>query len=169
MVCTPEPAGTWPTLLESSTSPRGPLMLMLSQRLTTDMAMDIPTMDWDILATGTDTPPAPTTMARGPLMLSLSLTMDTALSDTTDSDMEATDTATPGPTMVDTATTARGLLMPRLTLPTKWLPVTMWPMPTPLDTPTTWESSPESLTATTASPPTLDMDTLTLVNFLLTK
>merc|ERR1719242_1233888 len=129
MVCTPEPAGTWPTLLESSTSPRGPLMLMLSQRLTTD----------------------------------------TALSDTTDSDMEATDTATPGPTMVDTVTTARGLLMPRLTLPTKWLPVTMWPMPTPLDTPTTWESSPECLTATTASPPTLDMDTLTLVNFLLTK
>merc|ERR1711936_1498334 len=153
MVCTPEPAGTWPTLLEASTSPRGPLMLMLSQRLTTGM----------------DTPPAPTSMARGPLMLSLSLTMDTALSDTTDSDMEATDTATPGPTMVDTATTARGLLMPRLTLPTKWLPVTMWPMPTPLDTPTTWESSPESLTATTASPPTLDMDTLTLVNFLLTK
>merc|ERR1719361_2911499 len=98
-------------------------------------------------------------MARGPLMLSLSLTMDTALSDTTDSDMEAT----------DTATTARGLLMPRLTLPTKWLPVTMWPMPTPLDIPTTWESSPECLTATTASPPTLDMDTLTLVNFLLTK
>merc|ERR1719150_3414939 len=129
MVCTPEPAGTWPTLLESSTSPRGPLMLMLSQ----------------------------------------SLTMDTALSDTTDSDMEATDTATPGPTMVDTATTARGLLIPRLTLPTKWLPVTMWPMPTPLDTPTTWESSPECLTATTASPPTLDTDTLTLVNFLLTK
>merc|ERR1712223_1578300 len=152
MVCTPEPADTWPTLPESSTSPRGPLMLMLSQRLTTDM----------------DTPPAPTTMARGPLMLSLSLTMDTALSDTTDSDMEATDTATPGPTM-DTATTARGLLMPRLTLPTKWLPVTMWPMPTPLDPPTTWESSPECLTATTASPPTLDMDTLTLVNFLLTK
>merc|ERR1712079_944427 len=98
--------------------------------------------------------------------LSLSLTMDTALSDTTDSDMEATDT--PGPTM-DTVTTARGLLMPRLTLPTKWLPVTMWPMPTPLDTPTTWESSPECLTATTASPPTLDTDTLTLVNFLLTK
>merc|ERR1711936_1323680 len=126
MVCTPEPAGTWPTLLESSTSPRGPLMLMLSQRLTTDMAMDIPTMDWDILATGTDTPPAPTTMARGPLM-------------------------------------------PSLTLPTKWLPVTMWPMPTPLDTPTTWESSPECLTATTASLPTLDTDTLTLVNFLLTK
>merc|ERR550517_33987 len=92
-------------------------MLMLSQRLTTDM--DIPTTDWDILATGTDTPPAPTTMARGPLMLSLSLTMDTALSDTTDSDMEATDTATPGPTMVHTVTTARGLLMPRLTLPTK--------------------------------------------------
>merc|ERR1711936_232709 len=154
MVCTPEPAGMWPTLPESSTSPRGPLMLMLSQRLTTDMDMDIPTTDWDILATGTDTPPAPTTMARGPLMLSLSLTMDTALSDTTDSDMEATDTATPGPTMVDTATTAttaRGLLMPRLTLPTKW------PMPTPLDTPTTWESSPECLTATTASPPTLDM------------
>merc|ERR550517_614604 len=114
MVCTPEPAGTWQTLPESSTSPRGPLMLMLSQRLTTDMA-------------------------------------------------------TPGPTMVHTATTARGLLMPRLTLPTKWLPVTMWPMPTPLDTPTTWESSPECLTATTASPPTLDMDTLTLVNFLLTK
>merc|ERR1711953_645769 len=53
MVCTPEPAGTWQTLPESSTSPRGPLML------------------------------------------SLSLTMDTALSDTTDSDMEATDTATP--------------------------------------------------------------------------
>merc|ERR1712223_478571 len=156
MVCTPEPAGTWQTLPESSTSPRGPLMLMLSQRLTTDMDMDIPTTDWDILATATDTPPAPTTMARGPLMLSLSLTMDTALSDT------------PGPTM-DTATTARGLLMPRLTLPTKWLPVTMWPMPTPLDTPTTWESSPECLTATTASPPTLDMDTLTLVNFLLTK
>merc|ERR1719195_504345 len=129
MVCTPEPAGTWQTLLESSTSPRGPLMLMLSQRLTTDMDMDIPTTDWDMLATGT---------------------------------------ATPGPTM-DTATTARGLLMPRLTLPTKWLPVTMWPMPTPLDTPTTWESSPECLTATTASPPTLDMDTLTLVNFLLTK
>merc|ERR1719192_1073685 len=127
MVCTPEPAGTWQTLPESSTSPRGPLML------------------------------------------SLSLTMDTALSDTADSDMEATDTATPGPTMVDTATTARGLLMPRLTLPTKWLPVTMWPMPTPLDTPTTWESSPECLTATTASPPTLDTDTLTLVNFLLTK
>merc|ERR550532_1376089 len=76
MVCTPEPAGTWPTLLESSTSPRGPLMLMLSQRLTTDMDMDIPTTDWD---------------------------------------MEATDTATPGPTM-DTVTTARGLLMPRLTL-----------------------------------------------------
>merc|ERR1711936_114280 len=96
MVCTPEPAGTWQTLLESSTSPRGPLMLMPSQRLTTDMDMDIPTTDWDILATGTDTPPAPTTMARGPLMLSLSLTMDTALSDTTDSDMEATDTATPG-------------------------------------------------------------------------
>merc|ERR1719242_2809022 len=165
MVCTPEPAGTWPTLLESSTSPRGPLML--SQRLTMDM--DIPTTDWDILATGTDTPPAPTSMARGPLTLSLSLTMDTALSDTTDSDMEATDTATPGPTMVDTATTARGLLMPRLTLPTKWLPVTMWPMPTPLDTPTTWESSPECLTATTASPPTLDMDSLTLVNFPLTK
>merc|ERR1711874_599536 len=117
-------------------------MLMLSQRLTTDMDMDIPTTDWDILATGTDTP---------------------------DSDMEATDTATPGPTMVDTASTARGLLMPRLTLPIKWLPVTMWPMPTPLDTPTTWESSPECLTATTASPPTLDMDTLTLVNFLLTK
>merc|ERR1711874_666008 len=69
MVCTPEPAGTWQTLLESSTSPRGPLMLMPSQRLTTDM--------------DTDTPPAPTTMARGPLMLSLSLTMDTALSDTT--------------------------------------------------------------------------------------
>merc|ERR1712110_447420 len=130
MVCTPEPAGTWPTLPESSTSPRGPLMLMLSQRLTTDMDMDIPTTDWDILAT---------------------------------------DMATPGPTMVDTATTARGLMMPRLTLPTKWMPVTMWPMPTPLDTPTTWESSPESLTATTASPPTLDMDTLTLVNFLLTK
>merc|ERR1711936_504023 len=129
MVCTPEPAGTWQTLPESSTSPRGPLMPMLSQRLT----------------------------------------MDTALSDTTDSDMEATDTATPGPTMVPTATTARGLLMPRLTLPTKWLPVTMWPMPTPLDTPTTWESSPECLTATTASPPTLDTDTLTLVNFLLTK
>merc|ERR1719242_1972513 len=106
MVCTPEPAGTWQTLPESSTSPRGPLMLMLSQRLTTDMDMDIPTRDWDI---------------------------------------EATDTATPGPTMVDTATTARGLLMPRLTLPTKWLPVTMWPMPTPLDTPTTWESSPECL------------------------
>merc|ERR1711994_811308 len=144
MVCTPEPAGMWPTLPESSTSPRGPLMLMLSQRLTTDMDMDIPTTDWDILATGTDTPPAPTSMARGPLMLSLRLTMDTV-------------------------TTARGLLMPRLTLPTKWLPVTMWPMPTPLDTPTTWESSPESLTATTASPPTLDMDTLTLVNFLLTK
>merc|ERR1711913_213823 len=153
MVCTPEPADTWPTLPESSTSPRGPLMLMLSQRLTTD----------------TDTPPAPTSMARGPLMLSLSLTMDTALSDTTDSDMEATDTATPGPTTVDTDTTARGLLMPRLTLPTKWLPGTMWPMPTPLDTPTTWESSPECLTATTASPPTLDMDSLTLVNFLLTK
>merc|ERR1711874_571665 len=76
MVCTPEPAGTWQTLPESSTSPRGPLMLMLSQRLTTDMDMDIPTTDWDILATGTDTPPAPTTMARGPLMLSLSLTMD---------------------------------------------------------------------------------------------
>merc|ERR1711936_864856 len=68
MVCTPELAGTWQTLPESSTSPRGPLMLMLSQRLTTDM--DIPTTDWDILATGTDTPPAPTTMARGPLMLS---------------------------------------------------------------------------------------------------
>merc|ERR1712141_958392 len=118
---------------------------------------------------GTGTPPAPTTMARGPLTLSLSLTMDTALSDTTDSDMEATDMATPGLTMVHTATTARGLLMPRLTLPTKWLPVTMWPMPTPLDTPTTWESSPECLTATTASPPTLDTDTLTLVNFLLTK
>merc|ERR1711910_209948 len=149
MVCTPEPVGMWPTLPESSTSPRGPLMLMLSQRLTTDMDMDIPTTDWDILATGTDTPPAPPTM-------------DTALSDTTDSDMEATDTATPGPTMVDTATTARGLLMPRLTLPTKWLPVTMWPMPTPLDTPTTWESSPECLTATTASLPTLDTDTLTL-------
>merc|ERR1711936_316110 len=147
MVCTPEPAGTWPTLPESSTSPRGPLRLMLSQRLTTDMDMDIPTTDWDIRATG----------------------MDTALSDTTDSDMEATDTATPGPTMVDTVTTARGLLMPRLTLPTKWLPVTMWPMPTPLDTPTTWESSPECLTATTASLPTLDTDTLTLVNFLLTK
>merc|ERR1719242_1337781 len=116
MVCTPEPAGTWQTLLESSTSPRGPLMLMLSQRLTTEMDMDIPTTDWDILATGTDTPPAPTTMARGPL--SLSLTMDTALSDTAASDMEATDTASPGPTMdtVDTATTARGLLMPRLTL-----------------------------------------------------
>merc|ERR1712062_638954 len=169
MVCTPEPAGTWPTLLESSTSPRGALMLMLSQRLTTDMDMDIPTTDWDIPATGTDTPPAPTTMARGPLMLSLSLTMDTALSDTTDSDMEATDTATPGPTMVDTVTTARGLLMPRLTLPTKWLPVTTWPMPTPLDNHTTPESSPECLTAKTASPPTLDMDTLTLVNFLLTK
>merc|ERR1719229_1415223 len=169
MVCTPEPAGTWQTLPESSTSPRGPLMLMLSQRLTTDMDMDIPTTDSDMEATGTDTPPAPTTMARGPLMLSLSLTMDTALSDTTDSDMEATDTATPGPTTVDTATTARGLLMPRLTLPTKWLPVTMWPMPTPLVTPTTWESSPECLTATTASPPTLDMETLTLVNFLLTK
>merc|ERR1711953_590544 len=119
MVCTPEPAGTWPTLLESSTSPRGPLMLMLSQRLTTDMDMDIPTTDWDILATGTDTPPAPTTMARGPLMLSLSLTMDTALSDTTDSDMEATDTATPPAPTMDTVTTARGLLMPRLTLPTK--------------------------------------------------
>merc|ERR1719361_2151715 len=110
MVCTPEPAGMWQTLPESSTSPRG--TLMLSQRLTTDMDMDIPTTDWDILATGTDTPPAPTTMARGPLMLSLSPTMDTALSDTTDSDMEATDTATPGPTMVDTATTARGQLMP---------------------------------------------------------
>merc|ERR1719361_2884633 len=162
MVCTPEPAGTWQTLPVSSTAPRG------LQRLTTDMDMDIPPTDWDILATGTDTPPAPTTMARGPLMRSLSLTMDTALSDTTDSDMEATDTATPGPTM-DTATTARGLLMPRLTLPTKWLPVTMWPMPTPLDTPTTWESSPECLTATTSSPPTLEMDTLTLVNFLLTK
>merc|ERR1719229_1422128 len=133
MVCTPVPAGTWQTLLESSTSPRGPLMLMLSQRLTTDMDMDIPTTAWDILATGTDTPPAPTSMARGPLMLSLSLTMDTALSDTTDSDMEATDTATP--TSVDTVTTARGLLMPRLTLPTKWLSVTMWPMPTPLDIP----------------------------------
>merc|ERR550532_3876605 len=75
MVCTPELAGTWQTLPESSTSPRGPLMLMLSQRLTTDMDMDIPT---------------------------------------TDSDMEATDTATPPPTMVDTDTTARGLLMPRL-------------------------------------------------------